>query len=113
VKLVQKSGIDPLDQNAVRRWLKDEHGVLQNSRYAIANQAAVAAGWQRPDVESYIDSQYADRKANLRPIFDALREIIEDLGDDISVEGRGTYTPFVRRRQFAAVAMSRRKWRSC
>ena len=104
VALVQKSGIDPLDQLAVRRWLKNEHGVLQNSRWAIASNAAVAAGWQRPDVESYIDSQYEGAKAGLRPIFDALREIIEDFGDDISAEGRKTYTPFVRRRQFVAIA---------
>ena len=104
VALVQKSRIDPLDQLAVRRWLKSEHGVLQNTRWAIANNAAIAAGWTRPDVETYIDSQYDGAKAGLRPIFDALREIIEDFGDDISAEGRKTYTPFVRRRQFVAIA---------
>ena len=27
------------------------------------------------------------------------------LGPDVTVEGRGTYVPFVRRRQFAAVAV--------
>jgi hypothetical protein len=30
------------------------------------------------------------------------------LGDDVSVEGRGGYTPFVRGRQFAAVAAAAR-----
>jgi hypothetical protein len=30
---VAASGIDPLDQNAVRRWLKDVHGVPQNSQW--------------------------------------------------------------------------------
>jgi Domain of unknown function (DUF4287) len=38
--LVQASGIDPLDQNAVRRWLRTEHGVPQNSQWAIADSAA-------------------------------------------------------------------------
>ena len=38
--LVDASGIDPLDQNAVRRWLKSEHGVPQNSQWAIADAAA-------------------------------------------------------------------------
>lgn len=104
VVLVRKSGIDPMDQKAVRRWLKTEHGVLQNSQWAIADAAARDAGWTRPDVEEYIDRQYEGAKAGLRPIFDRLRAVIEEFGDDVSVEGRGTCTPFVRRRQFAAVA---------
>jgi predicted transport protein len=40
----------------------------------------------------------------LRPIFDAVRAAALALGDDVVLEGRGTYVPFVRRRQFAAVA---------
>jgi len=106
--LVQASGIDPLDQNAVRRWLKSEHGVPQNSQWAIADAAARAAGWVRPSVEEYIDSQYRGAKAALRPIYDALAAAILRLGDDVSVEGRGGYTPFVRARQFAAVAAAAR-----
>lgn len=104
VGLVRATGIDPLDQNAVRRWLKQEHGVPQNSQWAIADAAARAAGWQPPSTDQYIDEQYAGRKAGLRPVFDRLRRVIEALGDDVRIEGRGTYTPFVRHRQFAAVA---------
>ena len=106
VALVQKSGIDPLDQKAVRNWLKSEHGVLQNSQWAIADAAARAAGWVRPSVEGYIDSQYQGAKTALRPLFDALREMIESQGDDVHAEGRGGYTPFVRRRQFAVLQAS-------
>lgn len=108
VALVAASGIDPLDQNAVRRWLKREHGVLQNSQWAIADAAARAAGWKRPDTEEYIERQYEGPKAALRPIFERLRDILLSLGDDVSMEGRGTYIPFVRRRQFAAVAAATR-----
>jgi hypothetical protein len=108
VALVQASGIDPLDQNTVRGWLRTEHGVPQNSQWAIADAAARAAGWVRPTVAEYIDSQYRGAKAGLRPIYDALADAIVALGDDVSVEGRGGYTPFVRRRQFAAVAAAAR-----
>ncbi len=106
VALVQKSGVDQLDQKAVRNWLKSEHGVLQNSQWAIADAAARAAGWVRPSVEGYIDSQYEGSKAALRPLFDALRKVIESQGDDVHAEGRGGYTPFVRRRQFAVLQAS-------
>jgi hypothetical protein len=108
VALVQASGIDPLDQNAVRRWLRAEHGVPQNSQWAIADSAARAGGWTPPTVAEYIDRQYAGAKAALRPIYDALAAAIGDLGDDVTIEGRGSYTPFVRGRQFAAVAAAAR-----
>jgi hypothetical protein len=108
VAAVHASEIEPLDQNAVRRWLKSEHGVPQNSRWAIADAAARAAGWVRPTVDEYVDQQYTGSKAGLRPIFDRIREIVEAFGEDVRIEGRGTYTPFVRRRQFAAVAAATR-----
>ncbi len=108
VSLVSASDIDPRDQKGVRSWLKNEHGVLQNSQWAIADAAARGAGWERPDVQGSIDQQYAGAKAGLRPIFDRIREIVELLGDDVQVEGRATYTPFVRRRQFVAVAAATR-----
>lgn len=105
VAAVQATKIDPLDQKVVRNWLKSQ-GVMQNSQWAIADAAARAAGWERPSVEGYINSQYQGEKAALRPIFDALREIIEGLGEDVTAEGRGGYTPFVRKRQFIAVQAS-------
>ncbi len=104
VEAVRTSGVDPLDQNEVRKWLKAEHGVPQNSQWAIAFETAEQSGWVEPTVEQYIDQQYSGPKAALRPIFDAARRLIEELGADVRVEGRGTYTPFVRARQFAAIA---------
>jgi hypothetical protein len=108
LEVVATSGIDPLDQNAVRRWLRSEHGVLQNSQWAIADAAARAAGWVPPTLEEYIEEQYSGPKAHLRPIFERIRELVEALGDDLRLEGRATYIPFVRRRQFLAVAAATR-----
>jgi hypothetical protein len=51
----------------------------------------------------------AEASALRRPIFDHIHEIATALGDDVSVEGRSTYTPYVRGRQFAAVAAATRK----
>ena len=104
IALVRASGVDPLDQRAVRGWLRSEHGIPQNSQWAIADAAARAAGWVRPAVAEYVDGQYAGQKAALRPIYDALAAAITDLGEDVTIEGRSTYIPFVRRRQFAAIA---------
>lgn len=103
VALVQGSGVDPLDQLAVRAWLRDVHGVKQNTQWAIADAAARAAGWERPSVAEYTDSQYTGKKAALRPIYDRVAELALSLGEDVHAEGRSTYVPFVRGRQFAAV----------
>jgi predicted transport protein len=104
--LVAASGVDPLDQNTVRRWLREVHGVGQNTQWAIADAAAQAAGWVRPSVEQYIDGQFTGAKAALRPVFEAVRTAALSLGDDVTIEGRGTYVPFVRRRQFAAASVT-------
>jgi predicted transport protein len=101
--LVAASPVDPLDQNAVRAWLRDTHGLKQNTQWAIADAAARAAGWERPGFESYVDSQYVGAKAALRPIYDRLAVLVLGLGEDVRAEGRATYVPFVRGRQFAAV----------
>jgi predicted transport protein len=108
VGLVQASGIDPVDRNAVRRWLRAEHGVPQNSQWAIADAAARAAGWTEPTLAEYVDSQYRGAKVGLRPVYEALAAAILSLGEDVTAEGRGTYVPFVRGRQFAAVAAAAR-----
>jgi hypothetical protein len=104
VALVNESGPDPLDQQAVRAWLRDAHGVPQNSQWAIADAAATAAGWERPDVDGYTDAIYSGKKAHLRPIHDAIMTLAEGLGEDAHREGRGTYIPVVRKTQFVAVA---------
>lgn len=103
VAWVEATDVDRLDQNAVRRRLKAE-GVGQNSQWAIADTVARRAGWTRPSVAEYTALQYVGKKAALRPIFDAVEAVVLGLGDDVTAEGRGGYTPFVRGRQFCAVA---------
>lgn len=107
VALVQKSNIDAMDQKAVRNWLKTEYHLAQNTQWAIADAAAQAAGWVRPSVDEYIDSQYKGPKEVMRPVFDKLRAIIERL-DGVHAEGRSGYIPFVRNRQFAAIEVPNR-----
>ena len=97
VDAVQTSGVDPLDQKAVRRWLKDVHGVPQNSQWAIAFAAAEAAGWERPSTQGYADQLYSGAKASLRPLHDAVVELALAQGDDAEAQGRGTYIPVVRK----------------
>jgi len=104
VEAVAAAGIDPLDQLAVRRWLKDAHGIPQNSQWAIAFAAAERAGWVRPSADGYADTLYAGPKTALRPLHDAVLAIALGLGPDTEAQGRSTYIPVVRATQFAAIA---------
>lgn len=104
VELVLAGEVDPHDERAVRRWLEEKHDVDRDSRWAIADAAVRAAAWEPPTFDEHLERQYGGPEAELRPIFDRLREMLESFGDDISVEGRETYMLFVRSRQFAAVA---------
>jgi len=108
VALLQEGGPDPLDQKAVRAWLREEHGVLQNSQWAIAMAAAEAAGWTLPTADEYTEALYAGPKAHLRPIHEALMTALLDLGDDVTIEGRQSYITFRRARQFALVVPATR-----
>lgn len=106
VDLVKQSGLDLFDQNAVRKWLKSEHGIPQNSQWAIAEAAALGAGWTPPTLEQQIDAQYTGKKAQFRDTFEQLSKFILQLGDDVCAEGRAGYIPFSRKRQFAAIAVT-------
>lgn len=96
------AGVDPLDQKAVRAWLKKEHALAQNSQWAIADCVARRAGWEPPTVEGYADAMYTGKKAPLRPLHDSVVEAAAALGD-VDVQGRASYIPLVHHSQFAAV----------
>ena len=53
-----------------------------------------------------IDAQYGGGKAALRPIFERLRPLIEDFGDDVELAMRQSYVAFARGKQFAVVQPS-------
>lgn len=94
--------LDPLDQKGVRAWLKEAHGLPQNSQWAVADAVARRAGWVPPTIEDYVLAMYSGKKAPLRPLHDAVLAAALSL-DGAQAQGRATYIPVVRRIQFAAV----------
>lgn len=105
VTLVESEpGLDPLQQNDVRAWLRDVHGVKQNSQWAIAFAAAERSGWQASTIDEQVNKLYFGTKAALRPLHDAVVALALSMGKDTAAQSRSTYVPVVRKTQFAAVA---------
>jgi hypothetical protein len=108
VTVVQSSGHRPVGPE--RRAPLAEAGARRAAELAVGDRRRhrPRRGLGAAVAREYIDQQYSGPKAGLRPILDRLRELIVWLSDDVQVEGRSTYTPFVRRRQFAAIAAATR-----
>ncbi len=70
-----------------------------------------ALRYKRPEVSTHSDlvaAQYSGPKADLRPIYNYVVEIVQALGADVKIAPRATYVAFARKQQFAAIAPSAR-----
>jgi hypothetical protein len=91
---------------AIRKFFQDEYGLT----YGNANTLAVltrdklkgAAGGE----ENFVDVQYSDKKAALRPIYGALIEQVGSFGDDVEIAPKRTYVSLRRNKQFGLVQPS-------
>ena len=83
--------------------LKTVHGLT----YGYANQIAqrALAGDDAPAQGSaeLIDAQYTGSKAAMRPLYDRLVEVINQLGPEVEVSPKKTCVSFRRSKQFALV----------
>lgn len=100
VERVEDECPDPLNLEAVRTWLRTEHGLPRSLQWAVA--AARRHGWEPPTVAGCTDAMYTGKQALLRPPHEAVVEAGLALGD-VETQGRAGYIPLVHRTQLAAV----------
>jgi hypothetical protein len=53
--------------------------------------------------ENFVEAQYADKKAALRPIYDALVTAVQSFGDDVEIAPKRTYVSLRRKKQFGLI----------
>jgi predicted transport protein len=106
-ELIQNGLAMGMDKHtAIRKFFQDEYGLT----YGNANTLAIltrdklkgAAG----EEENFVDVQYSDKKAGLRPIYDALITAVESFGDDVEIAPKRTYVSLRRNKQFGLVQPS-------
>jgi hypothetical protein len=108
--LARKKG--PADEGARRDWLKKEHGLGTNSAWWIAERS-FGRGLEDDDpelylkaAEAYVEAMYAGKKAGLRPIHDALLDLVVSMGKDVKICPAKTMIPIYRAHVIAEIKPS-------
>lgn len=110
LKFIKKAG--PKGEAERREWLKTEHGLGTNSAWWLAERAEGKGGQDDdPDAylkaaEGYVEKMFADQKAALRPIYDALLKLGLSLGKDVKACPCQTIVPLYRKHVFAQIKPS-------
>lgn len=104
-QLIKKEG--PKEHAAIRAWLKDKHKVGGTTAWMIADAALGKADDTDPAAylkaaPGYVEAMYKGKEP-LRPIHDALIEIVRALGTDVKICPCETIVPLYRNHVFAQI----------
>ena len=100
-RLVQDHGIER--HSAMISYFKSTHGLGHGDANALAHAVREAMAGGSPATDTLLSAQYADGKAPLRPIYEALEKIAEGMGGDVEKIVQKTGVSFRGRKQFALV----------
>jgi predicted transport protein len=100
VVLIRASGLGKHGEMVA--WLKAEHGLGHGNANLLAIKARAADDAPADDA-SLIAAHYADDRAALRPLYDAVVGEVRAFGPDVELSPKKTYVSLRRRRQFGQV----------
>jgi len=89
------------------KLLKTEHGVTHGYANLIAHES-LRAGETPATADDLVEAQYAGPKETLRPIYDALVDIVETFGKDTEIAPKKAYVSLRRSKQFGLIQPSTR-----
>lgn len=97
-----------MDEKARRAWLKSQ-GLGGSQAWFVAERSAGASAHAFDDTPEgylemapkYVEAQYAGKKAQLRPLYDALLELALSMGKDVKACPCQTIVPLYRNHVFA------------
>ena len=103
VALARKSGASK--HGEVVKHLKEKHGLTHGYANLVAHQTFQSAA-VHADAGDLVASQYAGKKAGLRPLYDRLIDRVGAFGNDIEIAAKKAYVSLRRNKQFAIVQQS-------
>src|SRR5262249_46645553 len=97
------------EEGARRDWLKAEHGMGTNTAWWLA-QRSVGKGEEDGDpelylkaAEGYVEGMFSGKRADLRPIYEALLDLGFSMGKDVKASPCQTIVPLYRNHVFAQI----------
>ncbi len=98
LKVVADSGEEK--HNAIIKHLKTKYGLTHGYANLIAFKAREK---HEPalNADDFLTNQYKGPKAELKPLYDTLCQVVNQFGDDVDVSPRKTYVTIRRSKQFA------------
>jgi len=103
LKIAKASKLEKHGQ--ILKHLKDEHGMTHGFANLVAHYTLKPADTGAGG-DGLIDAQYAGKKADLRPIYDALIAAVNKLGKDVDVSPKKSYVSLRRSKQFGLIQPS-------
>lgn len=100
-KSVHDAGLDKHGQMV--SFLKSEHGLTHGNANLMAHTIRERAAGGPATAEDLLEAQYAKGKAALRPIYERLAELANQLGNDVTMVVQKTGVSFRRSKQFALI----------
>lgn len=100
VAIIQQSGIEK--HSRVVAMLKQEYGLTYGNANTLALKAREALAGS-PTGADLVDSHYAGKNEELRPLYDKLVATVMTFGPDIELDPKKTYVSLRRRKQFGQV----------
>ncbi len=102
-KIIKSSGLEKHGQ--IVKLLKSDHDVTHGFASMIAHEY-LNAGKPVSAGQDLVEQQYQGAKSELRPIYDALVDMLGKLGKDIEVAPKKAYVSVRRNKQFALIQPS-------
>jgi predicted transport protein len=102
IAIVADSGLTK--HTDVVRMLKTDYGMTHGAAHRVSLVARDSAAPVGPEQETDpVSALYTGRKAGLRPLHDALMNVIVAFGDDVQLAPKKGYLSLRRRKQFAMI----------
>jgi hypothetical protein len=103
VKIARTKG--PKTRGDLSGWLRKEQGLKQMTAHWVA-QTAAGDDVDYGDPEPLVDALYSGQHEALRPVHEAVVDVLVGLGDDVTVTACKTMVPAYRKHVFAELAPS-------
>ena len=87
----------------LQTFYSDTYGLTYGNANVLAIFARDRLKGAAGEEENFVDAQYQGKKAELRPLYDALIVGVEAFGDDVEIAPKRTYVSLRRKKQFALV----------